>query len=88
MAVRWTIELTDTEREQLEAVRRRDKRPYMREKAAAVLKVADGETALHVALHGLTRTRDPETIYGWLKEFREYREVRPQPPRRGGFPPQ
>jgi hypothetical protein len=88
MATRRTVELTAAERAQLDHILRRDPRPYLREKAAAVLKVADGVSARQVALHGLTRTRDPETVYAWLNEFSEHRQVLPQPARRGGFPPQ
>ena len=88
MPGRRVVELTESERQQLEHLSRRDPRPYMREKAAAVLKVADGLSGRWVALHGLTRTRDPETVYAWLNEFCEHREIRPQPARRGGLSPQ
>ena len=88
MPGRRAVEMTELERARLEHMSRHDPRPYMREKAAAVLKVADGRSGRWVALYGLTHTRDPETIYAWLDEFEQYREIRPQPARRGGPSPQ
>jgi hypothetical protein len=63
------LELSTSEREELEGVRRHDARPYMREKAAALLKIADGQTASQVAEHGLLQTHDPDIIYRWLKRW-------------------
>lgn len=87
MAARRTVELTEDERQELLHILHRDRRPYLRDKAAAILKVAAGMTAHQVALRGLNRPYDPDTIYGWLDEFQLQRQVLPQPPRRGGFSP-
>jgi hypothetical protein len=69
MAKRRTLQLSPEQRAELEATRDRDKRPYLREKAAALLKIADGMTPHAVALHGLLRCRDPDTVYGWLDDY-------------------
>jgi hypothetical protein len=61
--------LSAPQRAELEGVRDRDRRPYLRECAAALLKVADGQTAHHVARHGLLRPRDPDTVYRWLDVY-------------------
>ena len=61
--------LTDEEREQLEAVRDRDPKPHAREKAAALLKIADGHSGNWVARHGLLRPRKPDTVYAWLDRY-------------------
>jgi transposase len=42
---------------------------YLRERAAAILKVADGIPALVVARERLLRPRDPDTVYDWLNRF-------------------
>ncbi|RLD07313.1 MAG: IS630 family transposase [Chloroflexota bacterium] len=58
--------LSKTEVVELEKVRDHHKKPYMREKASALLKVASGQSANSVALNGLHKTRDPDTVYSWL----------------------
>jgi transposase len=40
--------------------------PYIRERSAAMLKIADGHSPHWVARQGLLRPRDPDTVYGWL----------------------
>ena len=64
-----TLTLTDDRRVELLALRDRDPRPYVRERAAALLKVADGATPHRVARRGLLRPRDPDTVYAWLDRY-------------------
>lgn len=66
MARRRTVTLTEEERQQLINHRDHDPRPYVRERCAAILKVADGKAAYWVAKHGLLKERDPDTVYSWL----------------------
>ncbi len=66
MATRRRLILTAAQRRQLASRRDHDPRPYLRERCAALLKVADGGSAYAVARHGLLKPRDPDTIYGWL----------------------
>ncbi len=63
------LALSDAERTAL--VRLRDTAPkaYQRERAAALLKVADGHPAAQVARAGLLRARDPDTLYAWLDRY-------------------
>lgn len=75
MAHRRTLSLTEQERSDLEHVRDRDKRPYLRVQAAALLKIADGASPNAVALHGLLKRRKPDTLYGWLDHYEEHRRV-------------
>lgn len=63
-----TLELSETERVTLETMRDRHPRPYLRERAAALLRIADGMAAFQVAAKGL-KVRDPDTIYGWLHAY-------------------
>ena len=61
-----TLALSWTQRRELEQARDHDPRPYVRERCAALLKIAAGETAHAVARRGLLKPRDPDTVYGWL----------------------
>ena len=69
MAERRTLTLSPTERAELEDRRDHDPRPYMRERCAALLKIADGAAPHHVALHGLLKPRDPDSVYSWLERY-------------------
>ena len=71
MSERRRVELKDEEREALRRIAKRDPKPYRRERAVAILKVAAGEVAARVATHGLLEPRDPDTVYGWLDRFAE-----------------
>ena len=66
---RRRVELTEEQRAELVAMVKQDPKPYRRERAAAILKVADGEVAYRVAQHGLLVRRDPDAVYGWLDRF-------------------
>ena len=69
MAPRRTLDLTATQYDDLVAHRDHDPRPDIRERCAALLKIAAGHTAHAVARHGLLRPRDPDTVYGWLRLY-------------------
>ena len=60
--IRHTLPLTDEERTDLQHYRDHDPRPYVRERAAALLKIAAGQSPHAVARHGLLRPRDPDTL--------------------------
>ncbi len=64
-----SIELTVEQRRELEYVRDHDKLSYVRERASAILKIDDGETGRQVALHGLLKERDPDSVYTWLHRY-------------------
>jgi hypothetical protein len=61
--------LSKHERQTLEQARDHHPTPYMRERAAALLRIAAGESAHHVAVAGLLRARDPDTLYTWLSRY-------------------
>jgi transposase len=65
-----TLALTNKIRKSLTWHRNHDPRRYVQERAAAILKVADGRTPHWVAKNGLLRPRDPDTVYGWLAIFK------------------
>jgi transposase len=64
-----SLELTAEQRRELEYTRDHDKLSYVRERAGAILKVADGETGRQVALHGLLKERDPDSVYTWVHRY-------------------
>ncbi len=63
------IHLSDEQRSELEWARDHDPRPYLREHAAAILKVAAGQSGRQTALQGLLKARWPDTIYRWVERY-------------------
>lgn len=66
---RRTLVLTEHDRRELTDARDHDHRPDIRERCAALLKIAAGASPHAVARHGLLRPRDPDTVYAWLDRF-------------------
>jgi len=66
-----TICLDKEQQEQLEQIRDTHKCPYMRERATAILKIAEGMSGRQVALTGLLKPRKPDTVYDWVKRYRQ-----------------
>lgn len=64
-----TLALSAAERTALVRARDRDPRPYFRERCAALLKIAAGQSARQVALHRVGRPRKPDTVRGWLAGY-------------------
>ncbi len=69
MAPAYHLVLSDNQRRELESARRTHPKAYVREKAAALLKVADGQAIRQVALSGLLRSRHPETVRDWISDY-------------------
>lgn len=69
MPRRRYFKLTEEEKAELISIRDSHEKPYMREKASALLKIAEGESPHAVALAGLLKRRKPDTIYGWLDRY-------------------
>ena len=66
MPVRRTLDLTAAQRQELQHYRDHDPRPYVRERCAALLKIAEGQSPHAVARHGLLKPRHPATVHDWL----------------------
>jgi transposase len=62
--------LTPAQRHDLVVLRDTAPKAYLRERAAALLKIADGMSAAAVARAGLLRRRKPATVYRWLQRYR------------------
>ena len=68
---KYVITLTVDEQQSLEKIRDTHKKPYMRERCSAILKIAAGHSPYFVAKHCLLTERDPDTVYGWVKSYLE-----------------
>ena len=71
MAKALSIELTPEQRLELEDARDHHEKAYIRERATAILKIADGQTGRQVALNGLLKSRDPDSVYAWFHRYEE-----------------
>jgi transposase len=65
------LSLTAAQRRELLHVRDHDPRPYMRTKAAAILKVADGWPISRVAAIGLNKPFHEDTIRSWINRYEQ-----------------
>jgi hypothetical protein len=66
---RRALTLTEEQRQELLQLRDHDARPYVRERGAAILKIADGQSPHRVSKSGLLKPRDPDTVYAWLDRY-------------------
>lgn len=91
MARRRELDLSGAERATLVDMRDHASKPYLRERAAALLKIADGMSPAAVARSGLLRSRDPDTLYKWLNRWQaegvEGLQIRPGRGRKAAFSP-
>mgnify|MGYP007091087508 FL=1 len=67
-----TLALTDAERRTLCDARKRHDKPYVRERAAALLKIDDGWSGRKVAREGLLQSRTPDTVYTSCHDWRDH----------------
>lgn len=71
MSRRRTLSLTKKQRAELLDHRDHDPRPDVRERAAALVKIANGKSPHWVAQEGLLRPHHPDTVYGWLNRYEQ-----------------
>lgn len=63
------LQLNETQRTALIAARDHHAKPYIREQAAALLRIADGASIRRVARSGVLKPRRQETVKLWLDRF-------------------
>ncbi len=63
------VVLSEHARAELERLRDHASKPYLRERAAALLKIADGTPLSVVAREGLLRQHTAETVREWLNRY-------------------
>ncbi|GHO56289.1 hypothetical protein KSB_53110 [Ktedonobacter robiniae] len=65
----WHVTFNKPERVALEEAVHHHPLPHVRERCAALLKIAQGHSPHWVAKHGLLRPRDPDSVYQWLQWY-------------------
>lgn len=63
------LTLNEQQREELEITASRHRYPYVRERAAALLQIANGLSGRFVALNSPGKPRKPDTIYSWYYRY-------------------
>jgi len=85
------LNLTEEERTALEEIQNHDPKPYMRERASALLKISSGLSGRMVAFSGLNKKRALNTVYGWFHRYKgegiEGLKIRPGRGRKPSFSP-
>ena len=71
MPAALSLTLTEAERLTLQQARDHHPKPYVRERAAGLLKVAAGSSARQVATHGLLKPRHERAVRRWVHRFRQ-----------------
>ena len=69
MAKPLSLSLSPEQRRELEHARAHHPKPHIREKAAALLKIADGASANQVAAFGLLTKRRHHTVSRWVQRY-------------------
>ena len=89
--MRRTLTLSADQLATLTTLARTAAKPYLRERAGALIKIAGGRSAHSVATDGLALPRDPDTVYDWLDRFQAEGvaglTIRPGRGRRPAFSP-
>jgi hypothetical protein len=70
VAMTTHLSLTPAQHAALVELRDHAPQPYLRERAAGLLKVAAGASVAAVAASGLLQPRQPETLSGWIARYR------------------
>ena len=63
------ITLSEKQRAELEELRDHSQKAYLRERAAAILKIGEGKSASEVARSGLLKRRQYQTVCDWVQRF-------------------
>ena len=69
MATIRKLQLNSDEQKALSDYRDHHAAAYVRERCAALLKIAAGQAPHAVARQGLLKPRRPDTVYGWLNVY-------------------
>jgi hypothetical protein len=69
MPAPFVVPLRPEQAQELAQLRDHDPTPYVRERAAAILKVAAGESVRGVARNGLLHSRRRETVAAWIRRY-------------------
>ena len=64
------LALTSEQETELRQVLQHSPKPYLRQRAACLLKIAQGQSGRQVALSGLLCKRRKHTVYKWYHAFK------------------
>ncbi|MDR6565032.1 MULTISPECIES: helix-turn-helix domain-containing protein [unclassified Arcicella] len=67
--MRLIVTLSDSQEQELQDLVIHHPKAYIREKAAAILKIAQGQSGVDVAQNGLLRKRRKNTVYDWVHRY-------------------
>jgi hypothetical protein len=65
----YQLQLNAQQLSELHDIRDHHEKPYVRERAAAILKVGSGQSINQVALHGLLKPYEPEVVSEWIRRY-------------------
>lgn len=65
------LHLTEPQRQELIWHRDHAQQPYLRERCAALLMIAQGDSPAHVARTRLYKRREPDTLYRWYYRYQQ-----------------
>jgi len=65
----YRIQLSDAQTSELKKAVHTHPKPYIRERATGILKVANGHSLRQVAYHQLLTRHAPETVKGWCEMY-------------------
>ena len=65
------LPLTEPQRQELTWQRDHAQQPYQRERCAALLMIAQGDSPAHVARARLYKRREPDTLYRWYYRYQQ-----------------
>src|SRR5262249_25779442 len=65
------IQLSQAQRQELEQARKHHAKAYLREKCAALLKIAAGYSRREVAATGLNNAHAPDTLSDWIAAYQQ-----------------
>jgi hypothetical protein len=68
---RWMLTLSEPEQAALRDALHYHPSPQVRERCAAILKVAQGHSPHWVARFGLLHPRDPDSVYQWVRWYQQ-----------------
>ena len=70
MPAKLKLELSVEQVLELEELRDHASKPYLRERAAAILKIGQESSGRETALHGLLKPHWQDTVYEWVQRYR------------------
>ena len=65
----YRLQLTEEQKQELTKARNSHPKPFVRERAAAILKVDSGWSLRKTAYEGLLRRHTPETVKEWCERY-------------------